>query len=56
MKTNKEFEDLKVFMSKVKTVEEWNNQRAIAKSIYSTAVISMLDSSAYIKEVLKANN
>lgn len=55
MKTNQEFKDLKVFMSKVKTVEEWNSRRQLAKIIYPANIISMLDASAYIKVVLNSN-
>ena len=51
MKTN--FEELKVFMSGVKSVEEWNDKRQQAKEIFDTKVINELDCSGYIKKVLK---
>ncbi len=51
METN--FEELKVFMSGVKSVEEWNDKREQAKGIFHSKLINELDSSGYIKKVLK---
>lgn len=45
---------LKSFMkaANIKSVEEWNKRRELAKESYSQELISQLDASAYIHELL----
>lgn len=49
----KDFDLLKTFMSQAKSVERWNELRDVAKKYYSPELINELDSSGYIKKVLK---
>ena len=49
----KTFETLKTLMSQAHSVENWNELREVAKKHYSQDLINELDSSGYIKQVLK---
>jgi hypothetical protein len=44
--------DLKKFMSRSWTIEEWNTNRNIAKRRFTFTVIAILDASGFIKKVL----
>lgn len=50
-----DFTKLKNFMSPAKNVEEWNDLRDAAKKVFAQETINELDTSGYIKEVLREN-
>ena len=53
---NQTFQNLKKFMSIVKNIPEWNEQREQAKKFFSKELINQLDGSGYINQVIKLNN
>ena len=49
----KTLQQLKNFMSTATTVSEWNAKRERAKDLYPIELIQELDSSGYIKELVR---
>jgi hypothetical protein len=50
-KTEKQFEELKQFMSVAVNVEHWNELREKAKEMYPIKIIYMLDASGFINKI-----